>query len=183
MTCWWSQCHWWCKVLFEECPSLGGHYDIEWYWYWCLLRYWHCIGGGTIRHHWPEANTSIARIRRSRSSEWGSAWSTSIKSLLGSKTAVITRTFPGQQEAADESKSSPSGRSTGLTSRLMASSTSTSCSQRRSVLSLDDKIQRGMFFGQKCPFKSYLGAKTWAIARYIIFRMVWDQNMTKWLKA
>ena len=51
MTCWWSQCHWWCKVLFEECPSLGGHYDIEWYWYWCLLRYWHCIGGGTIRHH------------------------------------------------------------------------------------------------------------------------------------
>ena len=51
MTCWWSQCHWWCKVLFEECPSLGGHYDREWYWYWCLLRYWHCIGGGTIRHH------------------------------------------------------------------------------------------------------------------------------------
>ena len=31
-----------------------------------MLRYWHCIGGGTIRHHWPEANTSIARIERSR---------------------------------------------------------------------------------------------------------------------
>ena len=131
----------------------------------------------------PRQIPQLRELGEAGGSEWGSAWSTSIKSLLGSKTAVITRTFPGQQEAADESKSSPSGRSTGLTSRLMASSTSTSCSQRRSVLSLDDKIQRGMFFGQKCPFKSYLGAKTWAIARYIIFRMVWDQNMTKWLKA
>ena len=156
MTCWWSQCHWWCKVLFEECPSLGGHYDIEWYWYWCLLRYWHCIGGGTIRHHWPEANTSIARTGRSRRLWMRIRVINLNKVAAGLEDCRHNPHIPRSAGGRRWIKIFPLRPINWINLKTYGIF--------HIYLSLNDKIQWGKIFGQKCPFKSYLGAKTWAIA-------------------